>query len=191
MKSTSKILLITFIIQIQACDIFESREPESPDQTKSNYRTPVEPSDVIVNLINSFQDKNANDYQKNFSPGQPLFDKIFYFVPASDAQPNFPEPWTISQEFQYFNNLVISAPNEFPLQLIFTNEEYQLQADSAIFTATYTISVPVLNSEPESYEGNVKYFMAQSNTIWAIYYWEDITKQSSQSWSILKREFYL
>jgi len=191
MKSTSKILLITFIIQFQACDIFESRVPESPDQTKSNYRTPVEPSDVIVNLINSFQDKNANDYQKNFSPGEPLFDKIFYFVPANDAQPNFPEPWTVSQEFTYFNNLVISTPNGFPLQLIFANEEYQLQADSAIYTATYTISIPVLNSDPEVYEGNVKYFMAQSNTVWAIYYWEDVTKQSSQSWSILKREFYL
>ena len=74
MKSLIKIFLIFILLIFQACDLFESREPESPTETKSSYRVPVEPTDVIENLKNSFKDKNSNDYKKNFSSGSPLVD---------------------------------------------------------------------------------------------------------------------
>ena len=179
------------IIILQSCDLFESREPESPDQTKSSYRVPVEPSDVIANLINSFRDKNANDYKKNFSTGAPLVNKIFYFVPSSNVLNIFPPDWTVAQEFQYFNNLVIDAPDALPIQLSFSDENYEVQADSSIYSAKYFITVPVQNAVPKIYEGNVRFLMTTDiNSAWVIYYWEDIAQQGS-TWSELKLEFYL
>jgi hypothetical protein len=192
MKSSAKILSLSVLLIVQSCDLFQSREPENPSETKSSYRVPVEPTDVIENLKNSFKDKNSYDYKKNFSSGSPLVDRDFYFIPSSNVATSFPADWNISQEFQYFNNMVIRVPNEIPIQLSFTNEEYDLQADSAIYAAEYSISVPVQNAAPVLYEGNLRFIMVTDrNSAWVIYYWSDIAKQGFKSWSELKIEFYL
>jgi len=192
MKTCLLIYYFSFFILLQACDIFESREPENPNETKSSYRVPVEPTDVIENLKNSFKDKNSNDYKKNFSSGSPLVDRNFYFIPSSNVQNIFPTDWTIAQEFQYFNNLVIRVPQSIPMALSFSDEQYDLQADSAVYSAKYLISVPVQNSAPLNYEGNLRFLMTTDiNAAWVIYYWEDIATQTSKNWSELKIEFYL
>ena len=192
MRTFSKIFLISFLLIFQSCELFESREPESPTQTKSSYRVPVEPTDVIENLKNSFRDKNSNDYRKNFSSGSPLVDRNFFFLPSSNVVTIFPVDWTIAEEFQYFNNLVIRVPSAIPIQLTLTDEEYELQADSSIYSAKYSISVPVLNSAPVIYEGNIRFIMTTDiNSAWVIYYWEDLAIQGFKSWSELKLEFYL
>ncbi len=190
MNAWLKICLLIFPIILLACDIFESREPESPDESKSSYRVPVEPTDVIENLKNSFGDKNSNDYKKNFSSGSPLVDRNFYFLPSSNDLNIIPADWTVAQEFQYFNNLVIQVPQEIPISLTLTDEQYDLQADSAIYAAKYSISVPIQNSTPVIYSGNLRFVMTTDiNSAWVIYYWEDIANQGLKSWSNLKSEY--
>ena len=192
MNTYLKIGFLSIFLILQACDIFESREPENPNEKKSSYRVPVEPTDVIENLKNAFKDKNSNDYKKNFSSGSPLVDRNFFFVPSSNVLNIFPTDWTVAQEFQYFNNLVIRAPEDIPITLTFSEEQYELQADSSVYSAKYFISVPVQNSASIIYEGNLRFIMTTDiNSAWVIYYWEDIAKQNSKSWSELKIEFYL
>lgn len=192
MKTSLSICFLSFFIIFQSCDIFESRDPQNPDEPKSSYTIPVEPTDVIENLKNSFKDKNSNDYKKNFSSGLPLVDRNFYFIPSSNVLNIFPTDWTIAQEFQYFNNLVIRVPQGIPIALTFSDEQYELQADSAVYSAKYFISVPVQNSVPKIYEGNLRLLMTTDiKSAWIIYYWEDIATQTSKSWSELKIEFYL
>jgi hypothetical protein len=190
MKVILKICLLSSLLILQACDIFESRDPQSPDEPKSSYLVPVVPTDVIKNLKNSFKDKNSNDYKKNFSSGSPLVDRNFYFIPSSNDLNINPIDWTVAQEFQYFNNLVIKVPQSIPMTLTFSDEQYDLQADSAIYAAKYLISVPVLNSVPVNYEGNLRFFMVTDrNAAWVIYFWEDIASQGLKSWSNLKSEY--
>jgi len=190
MNASLIIVMITSLTVLQSCDLFESRDPQSPSEPKSSYRVPVEPSDVIDNIKNAFIDKNANDYKKNFSSGQPVVDRDFYFLPSSNVIPYFPPDWNIGSEFQYFNNLVITVPENNPINVSFTNEEYDVQGDSAIYSSTYSISVPVLNSVPIIYGGSTKFIMiTDQNSVWVIYYWEDIAQQGFKSWSELKYEF--
>ena len=190
MKTSLSIWCFSFFIVLQACEIFESRDPQSPDESKSSYRVPVEPTDVIENLKNSFKDKNSNDYKKNFSSGSPLVDRNFYFIPSSNDLNINPTDWTVAQEFQYFNNLVIKVPQDIPMTLTFSDEQYDLQADSAIYAAKYLISVPVQNSVPIIYEGNLRFIMTTDiNAAWVIYFWEDIASQGLLSWSNLKSEY--
>ncbi|MCW8803996.1 MAG: hypothetical protein OQK57_06325 [Ignavibacteriaceae bacterium] len=192
MKTYSKILLLTFLGTLAACDLFQVRDPEEPTETKSNYRVPVEPKDVIQNLINAFNDKNPNDYKKNFSTGLPLVTRDFYFVPSGNVLSSFPTDWYVNEEFQYFNNLVTRSPQDVPITLTFTDEVYDIRSDSSIYSAKYFISVPVLNSDPIVYEGSLKFTMTTDiNAAWIIYFWEDIAAQDSKSWSELKIEFYL
>lgn len=192
MKTFFKIVIISFLLTITACDLFQVREPEDPSQTKSSYRVPVEPKDVIQNLINSFKDKNPNDYKKNFSTGLPLVNRDFFFVPSANVLTSFPTDWYVDEEFQYLNNLITRSPQDIPITLSFTDEVYDIRADSSIYSAKYFLSVPVLNSEPKVFEGSLKFTMTTDiNAAWIIYFWEDIANPSSKSWSECKLEFYL
>jgi len=192
MNTFWKILAFIFFITLSACDLFQVREPENPSETKSSYRVPIEPQDVIENLKNAFNDKNANDYKKNFSTGLPLVNRDFFFVPSGNVISIFPSDWYVDTEFQYFNNLVTRTPQDVPITLTFTDEVYDIRADSSIYSAKYFISVPVLNSDPKLYEGSLKFTMTTDiNDAWIIYFWEDIANQRSKSWSELKIEFYL
>ncbi|MGB5288080.1 MAG: hypothetical protein WBQ32_08565 [Ignavibacteriaceae bacterium] len=192
MNTYLKILPFILIIILVGCDIFEVRNPENPTDTKSGYRVPVEPKDVIQNIINSFRDRNANDYEKNFAGGPPLVSREFLFVPSGNVLSSFPADWALEQEFQYFNNLVSRTPQDIPITLTFSNEFYDVRGDSTIYSTEYSISVPLLNSEPELYGGSLKFTMVTDiNSAWVIYFWEDIAKAGAKSWSELKIEFYL
>jgi hypothetical protein len=192
MNIAFKILFGFILISAAGCDLFNVRDPEDPSETKSSYRVPVEPKDVIQNLINSFNDKNSNDYKKNFSTGLPLVNRDFFYVPSGNVSSIFPSDWYVDDEFQYFNNLLNRSPDSVPISLSFSEEVYDIRADSSLYTAKYSISVPVQNSDPEIYQGSLKFTMTRDiNSAWIIYFWEDIAIQSAKSWSELKIEFYL
>jgi len=185
-------IIILSLLILEGCDIFDTRNPESPSNRRSNYKTPVEPKDVIDNLMNSFSDKNANDYKKNFSTGSPLVSRDFYFIPSGNVTSSFPDYWNVETEFQYFNNLISRTSQDLPVVLSFSYESYDIRADSAIYSAEYFLSVPDPNSGSKIYDGNLKFMMKTDiNNTWVIYYWEDIAKSGSMSWSELKIEFYL
>ncbi len=192
MKTICKILFIIYLISISGCDLFQVRDPEDPNETKSSYSVPVEPRDVIQNLVNSFSDKNSDDYKKNFSTGQPLVNRDFFYVPSGNVSSIFPGNWYVDDEFLYFNNLITRSPEDVPITLSFTEEAYDIRADSSLYTAKYFISLPVQNAEPKVYQGSLKFTMTRDiNSAWIIYFWEDIANQDSKSWSELKIEFYL
>ena len=94
MNKLWKIFLPVLLINISACDLFQVRDPQVPTETKSSYRVPVEPKDVIQNLVNAFKDKNPNDYKKNFSTGMPLVDRNFFYVPSGNVL-GFPSDWPV------------------------------------------------------------------------------------------------
>lgn len=180
-------ILFLSVLLAWGCDIFETRDPEQPDRSRSNYETPSEPQIVIQNLKNSFTDKNADNYRKNFASG-PLVDRTFFFVPTSEAlssNSNLWAGWTIENEFLYFKNLITRTPEELPITLTLSSENYSPFGDSTIYTAEYSINVPNLSGPPDIYEGNLKFSMITDNlAAWVIYYWEDISNDIS--WSDLK-----
>jgi hypothetical protein len=180
-------ILLLSVLLAWGCDIFETRDPEQPDRSRSNYETPSEPQIVIQNLKNSFTDKNADNYRKNFASG-PLVDRDFFFLPTSEAlssNSNLWAGWTVENEFLYFKNLITRTPEELPITLTLSSENYSPFGDSTIYTAEYSINVPNLSGAPDIYKGNLKFSMITDNlAAWVIYYWEDISNDIS--WSDLK-----
>lgn len=176
------------MISVIGCDIFETRDAESPDQVRSNYQTPSERSILIQNLIYSFSDKNANNYSKTFSDPN-LTGKYFAFIPSSAAlRFQIWENWNLVDETQYFNNLINNVPSTLPINLSFNNENFgSVIADSSTYTAEYTMVVPQQNNESLIFEGNLKFNMFRdAGGVWSIYFWEDNSVEGSISWSELK-----
>ena len=191
MKWIIYIILSAFLV---SCDLFQTRPPEGPDQSRSNYISPSEPKILIENIINSFSDKNADNYRKSFESNPTSI--AFTFIPTSSAQVTYQSiwlDWNIDSEFQYFKSAQTTVPSELPMTLSLSTEQGSfsvLGADSVKYNSKYSISIPQYNSNALNYQGNVEFTLIRdSRQIWVINYWKDYAIGDSPSWSDLKGSY--
>ena len=191
MKNLVIILLLFLAV---SCDIFETRDAESPDQARSNYQPATSPEILIQNLIDSFADKDVVNYQNTFETG--LSSKDFTFIPSSTALSRFQNlwpTWNIDDEVQYFNNMKTTVPDELPVLLSglsISPESFSIFGDSLKYNSEYFISVPQINSEPLIFQGNLELSMINVSTVWLVYFWKDNAIEDNPSWSDLKGSVY-
>lgn len=192
-----KIIFLTIILlPLSACDLFTTRNAENPDQTRSNFQPPVEPAIVIENLKSSLSDKNVQNYIACFV--DTIFaDQTYNFSASSEAislYQIFVQGWGLNEERRYFSSVTNRVPVDFPISLSLSNENYSsLSGDSLIYSATYSLNLPVSSSDPvpQNYAGNLQFNMLRdSRSEWVIYYWKDTKSESLPSWSELKGSFY-
>jgi hypothetical protein len=188
------LVIILLLFSAVSCDIFETRDAESPDQQRSNYVPATSPEILIQNLIDSFADKDAVNYQNTFVTG--LSNRDFTFVPSSTALSRFQNlwpSWNIDAEIQYFNNMKTSVPDELPVLLSglsLSPESFSIFGDSLKYNSEYFISVPQINSEPLIFQGNLEISMINVSTVWLVYFWKDNAIEDNPSWSDLKGSVY-
>lgn len=188
------VFIFFLLITLTACDLFITRDAESPDdQGKSNFQLATEPKIVIANLINSFHDKNVQNYISCFIDSS-YSEKGFLFQPSGEVVTQFPfltQNWGLDDEQRYFNSVTSSVQPDFPLSLTFTDESFSIRSDSAIYSATYIINIPVSEPEASNYKGNIQFYMQNDDRpVWVIYYWQDIKLPDIPSWSELKGKYY-
>jgi hypothetical protein len=189
-------LIILTILPLTSCDLFTTRNAESPDQTRSNFQPPVEPAIVIENLKNSLADKNVQNYIACFV--DTIFaDQSYNFSASSEAlslYQIFTQGWGLNEERRYFNSVANRVPVDFPIQLFLSNENYSsLSGDSSIYSATYKIKINLSSGDPfpQNYAGNLQFNMLRdSRSEWVIYFWKDTKSETLPSWSELKGSSY-
>ncbi|WP_337864974.1 hypothetical protein [Ignavibacterium sp.] len=193
-KTLIQILFIIFVLFTSGCDLFNTRDPENPDENRANFQPPKQPSIVIENLKNSFNDKNTQNYILCFV--DTLFvNKQFIFLPSSEAASTYAfltQDWSLDAERRYFNSVISKVPKDFPMTLTFSDENYSsLSGDTLIYSANYFINIPHSSSEPKNYSGNLQFNMIRDDrSDWSIYYWKDTRSSNLPSWSELKGIFY-
>lgn len=185
------IILLSFLF-LEGCDLFITREAESPLTQRDTFQLAITPDLLIDNFKNSYKDKNIQNYLACFSDSS-FSDKIFVYHPSSVDFP-FPDEWLKKDEEQYFNNLRSKVPKDIPVTVSFFNENSIQQGDSMTYTASYSVSVPFEDSSiPGYYEGEVKFILSiDSRLIWVITSWWDTKNSSTKSltWSDLKGRLY-
>jgi hypothetical protein len=193
----NKIILITLIaISFSACDLFNTRNAEDPDQSRSNFQPPVEPAIVIENLKNSLSDKNVQNYISCFV--DTIFaDQSYNFSASSEALTRFDiflQGWGLNEERRYFTSIVNKVPTDFPISLTLSDQNYSnLSGDSLIYSATYFLNLPVQSGDPfpQNYAGSLQFIMLRdSRSEWVIYFWKDTKSETLPSWSELKGSSY-
>ena len=178
-KALIQILFLFLLLFNSGCDLFNTRDPQKPDENRANFQPPKEPSIVIENLKNSFNDKNTQNYISCFV--DTLFvNKSFVFLPSSEAASTYAfltQDWGLDDERRYFNSVVSSYSS--------------LSGDTLIYSANYFINIPHNSSEPKNFSGNLQFNMVRDNrSDWSIYYWKDTRSSNLPSWSELKGIFY-
>jgi len=186
--------ILSFLFFFSGCDLFTTREAEPPNQSRSNYQTPVTPELLVQNFVNSLNDKNLENYLLSFS--DPNFtSKIFTFSASSSAISQFPalaNNWGVRNEEQYFNNLITKVQKDQPITLNLSNVSSSSQGDSLFYTASYFINIPSISADIQSnYQGELRFNMIRdSRAIWTIYFWQDTKNSNLPSWSELKGRLY-
>jgi len=90
------------------------------------------------------------------------------------------------------NNLKIKIPDELPITLTLSNSSQSVHGDSITYVASYSLNVPLNETTiPSNYQGELIFELVRdSRFVWSIYFWRDIKRSDSPSWSELKGRFY-
>ena len=192
MKYWYSILLLIILV---GCDIFSTRDPELPNETKSSYVSATQKEIVIQNLINAFAEKNADDYLKSFS-NLDFVNRPFQFNPSSTALTTYQNiwvDWNLSSEVQSFNNMKTLVPDESLVSLTLSSSpgSFSLFGDSWKYSSEYLLNVPTRDGDTLNFQGNVEFSMIpDSRSIFVIYFWKDNGFGDNPSWSDLKGSLY-
>lgn len=190
----ARVATFILIIGLAACNIFETRDPEPPEQASSNFVPPTEPSIVFTNMMNAFKDMNSVNYVRSFtdtiSSG-----RSFRFEPTSQARARYSgvfSEWTKQSEQQYFENIRSRITTGTVPTLSFNFSAQTLSSDSAFFEATYQLTIPHQRTTiPKDAKGRVQFYLMTDRTrSWVIWRWIDLSNaQNDFSWSDMKGEF--
>jgi len=104
-----KAILLTVLVMLSACSVFEPREPEDPDPNPPVvWQTPTQPSIVISNLQNSLNGLSLGYYNSCFHD-----DFVFTADPLDVSDPGFQgldfSNWTKDVESQTVSSIIYQA----------------------------------------------------------------------------------
>ncbi len=190
-----KSLLIIFIgMLLVGCDIFKTRTPEEPIQSK-NIWIPATTVDILLeNLKNSLSDKSTENYLRCLiDPG--LTGRNFNFIPATESYTSYPEifnNWSLQNERAYFENLKSKIQHADGVILsIFNEDRGSIQGDSILFSGDYLLIVNhSIDNFPKEFQGHLQFTLFRNlKGEWAIMSWKDSKKSNYSTWSDLKGRF--
>jgi hypothetical protein len=185
---------LALLVQL-GCGIFETREPEPPTQSSSNYIPPTEPMIVFTNMANAFRDLNAVNYVRSFADSSTA-SRMYSFEPTPPARLRYGAvfaAWTRQSEQQFFENMKSKIPTGTTASLEFLSLVPQsIQSDSAQYDATYRLNIPHTQSNiPREARGRAVFSMVTDRSrTWVIWRWVDLAMtQNDFTWSDFKGEF--
>ena len=181
---------------ITSCDLFSTRDPETPTGSTSGGRQfPRDPQTVIDNLIDAVERRSSVDYMHTFNAdaGDSV---IFEFIPDPESVHNFPgrfDDWSLKQESRFAETLfaVATLPLDSLITMEITIDRETVIGDSAETSAQYILHIGHLrDGAPRQMSGRMelKLFKGTGGG-WIVQRWTDSRLAGSSCWSDLKGHF--
>lgn len=184
-------LVVVLLFLLQGCDLFKTRDPESPSQGSSTRVPPTHYEDVLTNLQFAIREDNVENYTLCFTNPSDL---PFQFLAASEARASFPgvfDQWSLESERRYFQNL--GTPYNGIPSLTFRHQTtISVGSDSVIYNTDYTLFYPHRRPGiPQIVSGNMQLHLAldSQRRFWSIDRWQDFRTTTDSTWSYLKAVF--
>jgi hypothetical protein len=186
-------LLVAVTLMLQGCGLFDTRNPEEPSQSSSDFRPPTVPEVVIENLRNAIAQKNIENYI-NCLADPVRTGREYEFVPSPEAGAQYPSvftSWSFGDERTYFQNLIAKARANGFAQLHLTPRSSVVTADSVVYNYDYILTFEHTETGFESMaRGNLQFSLAPDNTnFWSIHRWSDFKTGDNITWSQFKGRF--
>jgi len=175
------IAIIIFMFLFSSCDWFKPREAEKPWKEESEWQEPVNPSIVISNLENAFEDRNIVNYESSFA-----LSFIFYGDPSDSqyVEPGIFNDWDKEVE----KEVAILIFNTFSnIQLYFEDSLKDSTGIAANFYELYTMNLESIDSTIIAKGLATFQLTLDSSNLWSIVEWKDFRIDSSfVDWGIIK-----
>lgn len=188
------LLCFLAIFTCTSCDLFKTRDPDSPTQSSSSYIPPTEPSIVFTNMKNAILDLNTVNYLKSFADSSSA-GRSFRFDPTTQAGSRYGGvflDWTKQSEQEYFENMKSKVASGRTALLEFISLVGSPQGDSSQYNVTYQLTVQ--HTQPNianQVRGQSQFFLITDRfSNWVIWRWVDVQQSANDStWSDVKGAF--
>jgi hypothetical protein len=177
----------------QSCGLFELRDPEPPNQTRSVFIPPTTPEIVTRNLISAVSEKNSENYLKCFADTN-YTPRRFTYTPDASSMSQYPvfNNWDINKERNYYNNLIALTLPSATSFLSLPNVTINSTADTAVADSDYLLIYEHNRSTvAKTLHGKLRFYMGlDSRNLWSIHNWIDYkVNENDTTWSVLKANF--
>jgi hypothetical protein len=183
---TARLIVIAAVLTLSGCDLFSTRDPESPNAGQTAWDIPRIPEDVLANMRESFAGRNAANYLLSFDS------EMFQYEADPEAlqQNSSLADWSYQDESDHINRLFSEGtlPRDSAASVIFLTVQPTTLGDSAEVIADYSLTTEVaLSGSPGPMAGRAHFFMHIGEAgYWTIYYWRDQRTEEQSTWSDLK-----
>jgi hypothetical protein len=190
---TTLVVLVS-LLGAAGCGLFDTRTPEPPNETHSNFLPPTSAEIVLQNFQAAIREKDASNYLRCFVDTLNST-RSYRYIPTATAAGKYASVfsnWTLQSERSYFTSLTTFVPQGTAPSLVLANGSFTgVSSDSATYFAEYTLTMPHgLTGIPETVRGNIQLVIAVNrNTFWEIVTWNDLQHNDEPSWSELKGRF--
>ncbi|MFH1010033.1 MAG: hypothetical protein V1784_02205 [bacterium] len=179
-------LIIGTALLATGCDLFTTREAETPDMGSSSWDIPRVPRDVLRNMTLALAERNAVDYLRSICAD------TFAFLPDAVTLSNHPElaDWGIDEETNHITQLLSGGvlPRDSVLAVIFEDLEQTELSDSAFLRESYTLLAGVtVPGVAHQMVGIAEFYLRIGRDgYWVIERWVDRRTEGQPTWSELK-----
>lgn len=192
-RSIAFAICMFIAMSFAACDLFETREAEQPNQSGSTFIPPTSADLVLTNLRTAITERNTNNYLRCFVDTLHS-SRQFVFHPTSSALSRYPalfSRWNLQSERAYFESIRALMSKDDASSLSFQGSFQLIASDSAVYNADYQLTFQHhVSGIPETVYGNVQFlFGTDRNKTWSIIDWIDTNNGAPTSWSELKGRF--
>ena len=191
-----KYILLFAVFFFSCTNPFSVRDAEQPDvqNYSDTYERPTLSETVLINLRYALTEQNITNYQKCFVDANNSSNFVFKFLHDQRIEASLLNDWSLSDEIQYFSNIINSDSLE-SINLSYSGlqpyQQISTHPDSVLTGFNYDLLL-IFNSSSFLYKGQSTIKLVKdNNSLWAIYYWEDrpTTDNYENSWSKLKLKF--
>lgn len=186
--------IVIFVVCFASCDLFTTRDPENPVQSRTSW-VPATTSDILIsNLKSALLEKSTENYLKCFVDSA-ISGKSFVFVPSIESfsiYQNIFLNWSLRNEKNYFDNIKSKLLDNAGITLSFFNEvKGTIISDSMSFSADYIlIANHNVDGFPKEFHGIAQFTLYRNlRGEWSILSWKDAKKNEHLTWSDLKGRF--
>jgi len=171
------------------CGIFETRDPQPPNQSTSGVRPADVPNDVLYNFQLAFRNHDVESYIRCFTDTT-ASTRSFTFTPSAGNFQDIFRLWTLDDERRYFQDL--GTPVGGTSVISYSDSQWVNSSSAATeFTANYVFFYPHIRTDlPKTVTGYLHLYLALDNQRrWSIYRWDDFRTTTDSTWSYLKAHF--
>jgi hypothetical protein len=185
--------LLLAVVWVTCTNPFATRSVEKPitDKNSDIFDQPTSCEVVLSNLRNALLQQNVSNYMSCFIDTSLVQSFDFRFKPDDSFPPERFQGWSLRDEENYLRNVFTAARTigfEYADLAAISFTPISAGIDS-VQTSPFAYLLRVELDSVTAYAGIARMKLVKnSNSLWAIYYWEDTRNSESNpnTWSLLK-----